>query len=150
MPPEWPSVEGAAPSRAGFGGKKPVGCPVTVRLDATGLWHVSASRIGYRRAEEECGHEVEKGRPDDRLRGRQDVSRHHGSDRIGSVVKTVDEIENQRDPDDDDSELEDRQRLAVFHHDGLQHVSHVLTAIDGSLNEVVNFFQLWRRPPRSP
>ena len=52
----------------------------------------------------EGGNEVKHGRPHDGLDGRQHPRRHHGGDRVGSVVKAVDEVEHQGDGDDEDDE----------------------------------------------
>ena len=64
-----------------------------------------AHRFGDGRAEKEGGNEVEKGRPDHRLEGRKHAGGNDGGDGVGGIVKTVDEIEHQRDRDDEDGEL---------------------------------------------
>ena len=61
-----------------------------------------ADGLGDRRAEGERGDEVEERRPDDGLARRQHPRRHDGGDRVGGVVKAVDEVENERDDDQRD------------------------------------------------
>jgi hypothetical protein len=57
-------------------------------------------------AEAEGGHEVEERGPHDGLQRREHASGHDGGDRVGGVVKAVDEVEDQRDEDDDDDDGE--------------------------------------------
>ena len=63
-----------------------------------------AHRPGHSGAERERRDEVEERRPQDRLKRRQDASRHHRGHRVRGVMEAVYEIERQRDLDDEDCE----------------------------------------------
>ena len=65
-----------------------------------------AQGLGNRRSHHECRHEVEERRPHHRYSRAQHPGRDYGSDRVGTVVEAVDEIEDQRDADDD-QDIED-------------------------------------------
>ena len=54
--------------------------------------------------------EVEERGPDDGLAGREHAGRHDGRDRVGGVVKAVDEVEDER---DDDDERDDGEEVGV-------------------------------------
>jgi hypothetical protein len=56
-------------------------------------------------------HEIEERRPDDGLARRQHARRHHGRNRIGGVVKTVDVVEDQGDRDEADDDPEHRRAI---------------------------------------
>ncbi len=69
-----------------------------------------AHRFGHRRAEQERRHEVEKPGPQHGLPRRKHARGHDGGDRIGGVVESVDEVEDQRDADDQDGQLKSAHR----------------------------------------
>ena len=56
----------------------------------------------------------------------------HGGDGVGRVVEAVEEVEGERDRDDDDQPGGDHGS-GVLQDDGLQHVRHVLAAVDRAL-----------------
>ena len=70
--------------------------------------HARADRLGDGSAERERCDEVEEGGPDDRLAGREDTRRNDRGDRVRRVVEAVDIIEEQRDGDDRDDDVEHR------------------------------------------
>src|SRR5439155_1118040 len=62
-------------------------------------------------AEGEGGHEVEKRGPDDGLARRQNARRDDGCDRVRRVVKSVDEIEDERDQDQAADQIQHRRLI---------------------------------------
>ena len=71
-------------------------------IDSTS-WSTTSvgDRRRHRGAEDEEGEEVERGRPHHGRERRQHPGRDDGRDRVGGVVETVDEVEQQGDRDDE-------------------------------------------------
>ncbi len=67
--------------------------------DDRNIDEAGADGLGDGRTKREGGNEIEHRRPDDGLAWRQHTGRHYGGNRVGGVVKAVDEIENERDED---------------------------------------------------
>jgi hypothetical protein len=74
-----------------------------VRDDA-GRNDALADRLGYVLAEDREGDEIEEGRPEDGVAGRQDAGRDDGRDGVGRVVQAVEEVERQCDRDQGDQQ----------------------------------------------
>src|SRR4029077_8293816 len=62
-----------------------------------GLDDAGADGVGNMGPEHRERHEVEERRPDHRILRTQHPGRHDGGDRIGSIVQSVEEVEQQRD-----------------------------------------------------
>ena len=68
-----------------------------VGVDDARVDQALADRLGDGGADHERGDEIEERRPEDRHPGGEYPGRHDRGDRVGAVVKAVDEIEDQRD-----------------------------------------------------
>ena len=106
------------------------------RIDDARLDDAGADGIGDVQPEHQEGDEIEEGRPQHRILRPQHAGRHDGRDRIGGVVQSVEEVEQQRDRDQDRPESEDQAwrpldgpALYLFDHDGVDLVGDVVEAV---------------------
>jgi hypothetical protein len=65
-----------------------------------------ADSLGHMQPEKQKGDEIEERRPGDRDIGREYARRDHRRDRIGGVMQTVEEIEDEGDHDEADKQHE--------------------------------------------
>ena len=93
---------------------------MTAKRDDVDVDHAGADGLGDRRAERERRDEVEEGRPDHRLAGREHARRHDRGDRVRRVVEAVDVIEDQRDENERDDDAAASAALAVLDHDAFE------------------------------
>ena len=77
---------------------------ITLRIDDAGLDDAGADGLRDVEPEHQEGDEVEERRPKHRVLRPQHPGRHDGRDRIGGVVQSVEEIEQQRDGDEADQD----------------------------------------------
>ncbi len=82
---------------------------ITLKLTIEMSTRPAADGLGDGGPEGERGDEVEERRPDDRLPRGEDTGRHDGRDRVGGVVKAVDEVEDER----DDDQRDDREEIGI-------------------------------------
>src|SRR5262249_49805516 len=102
-----------------------------------------AHRLGDLHAETEGGHEVEEGGPHYGLQRREHAGGDDGGDRVGGVVKAVDEVEDQGDQNDEDDEGKHRGPASGhLQDDPFDHVGDVLTAVGDDLHRLVDLFPL--------
>ncbi len=124
--------------------------------DGVDLDHPLADRLGDCGTQEKGSDEIEEGGPHHGQLRREHASGDDGGDAVGGVVKSIEEIENQRDQDSDDEEQKVRihpfgscdlgcTASGILQDDGFEHVGDVFRLVGCGFQELEQFLDLDQR-----
>src|SRR5439155_17773784 len=84
-----------------------------LRIDSLDIDHARSDGFCNTDTKSKCGHEIEERSPENRLTRRKHARRDDGSNRVGRVMKTVQEIEHKR--GEDQSKNDEKCRRCEIH-----------------------------------
>ncbi len=84
-----------------------------VDINGLGIDKLVRDSLSDTGTEEESGDEIEERGPEDSLQRGEDPGGDYGSDGVGRVVETVEEVEDKRDANQDEDKVEDGHRPSI-------------------------------------